>query len=846
MFASQFHCMIHNMRSSRVLFLCFLLTLFATRNVVCGQTVTSPEAHLGRPLGTDFQLADWGEVSSWYTKLGNESPNVITKKIGTTTEGRDFLISIISSQENLKNLETLQRYSAIIADPRGHSEAAKREALEKGKVILMVSPQIHSTEAAGSEAAMKFAYTLATSQEEPWVSARENLVVGIFACTNPDGLDHVVKWYRKYVGTPYEATVMLELYQHYTGHDNNRDWFMLTQAETRIVTEQLYKVWHPHVYWDIHQQGSMRERMFVPPHRDPLNPNLDPAIVTGIGAIGSRAMHDLTRDGLTGISTGVSYDMWWNGGNRSVPVRHNIIGILTEAASVEIATPVFIPRAKLLPPRGLAGYHPSNQFPKPWEGGWWRLSDIINYQFSFGKSLVGSLAREPQFWLRNALEASERTIAKGEESGPRAWILPSNNRDPDAVRRLVDVLLLSGIELHVAQMDIEADGCRYPKGSIVILRNQPYSSHVKDLFDVQSYPEGEPPYDVSGWTLPMLLGVRRVEVMHPIETAALRKVDSVDAAVKDFAGDPRLAKEKKALSSAHSGSWTQVVKSLAKSTPVSFETTGENAGLLRFGEKSGLVMERLPRIGLYSPWSGNMDEGWMRWVLDTWEIPYVTVRNEQLRAGNLSDFIDVLLIPDVGSRHLDEGRAEGSVPAEFARGLAPEGAVAVEEFVRSGGTLVTLGDSSQWAIDLLRLPLVDVTREKINAEFSCPGSVLRAIPASNEALTAGLPESMAVFFSGSRAWREFTDEEFKKSKAEKGRLKTLLYYAPTRVLLSGWIAKPEIIAGRSAWVEASYGKGRVHLFGFRPQYRAWSQGTFQLVFRAMLMDGNQQLSKFSK
>ncbi|MFN7141157.1 MAG: peptidase M14, partial [Limisphaerales bacterium] len=516
-----------------------------------------------------------------------------------------------------------------------------------------------------------------------------------------------------------------------------------------------------------------------------------------------------------------------------------IIGLLTEAASVEIATPVFLPRSRLSAPRGLAGYHPSNQFPDPWAGGWWRLSDIINYQFAFGKSLVGSLAREPQLWLRNALEASERTIAKGVENGPRAWIVPSNNRDPDAVKRLADVLLRSGIELHVAPAEIEADGRRYPTGSIVILRNQPYSAHVKDLFDVQNYPDGEPPYDVAGWTLPMLLGVRRVEVMQQIEEANLRQVKSVEEATKAFVGDKRLAANQNLLSSAHSASWTEVFKKVQADTPVRFAVRGDTAGLFHLNDqdpKDGIVINKAPRIGLYSPWSGSMDEGWMRWVLDTWEIPYVTVRNEQLRAGHLADFLDVLLIPDIGAKQLDEGRAEGSIPDEFARGLAPEGAVAVEEFVRSGGTLITLGDSSNWAIDLFRFPLVDVTREKANSDFSCPGSVLRTIPTGEEAIAAGLADSVAVFFSKSSAWRDFTDEEYKRLKLEKGKVKTLLQYAPTRVLLSGWINKPDVIAGRSAWVEARHGKGRVHLFGFRPQYRAWSQGTFPLIFRAMLLD----------
>ena len=232
-----------------------------------------------------------------------------------------------------------------------------------------------------------------------------------------------------------------------------------------------------------------------------------------------------------------------------------------------------------------------------------------------------------------------------------------------------------------------------------------------------------------------------------------------------------------------------------------------------------------------------MDEGWLRWVLDTWRTPFVTVRNEMLRAGSLESFLDVLVIPSVSSGQLDAGRSPGSVPADFSGGLDPEGAVAVEEFVRRGGRLVTLGRSSQWAIDLFRLPLVDVTRGEEGAGFSCPGSVLRGIP-EDDLRTAGLPSSIALFFSRSAAWREMKADEREEEGIEEpveGALRTLLRYAPTRVLLSGWITQPERIAGRSAWIEARHGAGTIDLFGFRPQYRGWCQASFQLLYRALLL-----------
>jgi hypothetical protein len=237
----------------------------------------------------------------------------------------------------------------------------------------------------------------------------------------------------------------------------------------------------------------------------------------------------------------------------------------------------------------------------------------------------------------------------------------------------------------------------------------------------------------------------------------------------------------------------------------------------------------MPRVGLYSPWSGSSDEGWMRWLFDTSKLPYVTVRNEMIRAGKLASFVDVLVLPDVSTSTLDAGRAPGSAPSEYTGGLDPEGAIAIEEFVRDGGTLIALGGASSWAIQLFQIAVTDATKEKDASEFSCPGSVLRTIPEESW-LTAGLSDSIAVFFSGNTAWK------LQEGKKDEPAPKVLLRYAPTELLLSGWIKKPEVIAGKAAWVRAEHGKGSVHLFAFSPQYRGWSQQSFQLLYRAILLD----------
>ncbi len=840
-----------------ILHLVVMISSTACAPMVIAQSagVTSPEEHLGRPVGVDFELADWTEESSYFRLLGEQSPHVITKRVGETTEGRDFLISIISSESNLANLESIKSSSRILADPRGSTNSEVQDAIQNGKVILFVSCAMHATEAAGSQFGLEFAYTLATSNEEPWKSARDSMVVVLYV-TNPDGVDHVTNWYRETVGTPYEATGLLKLYQYYAGHDNNRDWFMLTQNETRIVSELLYTEWFPQIYWDVHQQGSSRERFFVPPYRDPLNPNLDPNIITGIDALGSRALHDLTRAGFKGVSTGVSYDMWWNGGNRNVPVRHNIIGLLTEAASVNIASPKFFAPGDLAAPRGIeGGYISSNRFPDPWPGGWWRLRDIIDYEMEFGQSLLASVNREPATWRSNAHQAASRTIRAGRESAPIAWIMPSDNRDPDAVRRFIDVLLRTGVEVHVSPDAIEADGRTYPAGSIVIMRDQPYGQHIKDLMDVQRYPDGAPPYDVSGWTLPFLLGIRRVEVVQPFAETPFVEVQTPAEATELFAGDVRVIDPKGMIANRrpwsvhHSSAWQELVQRLQTDSTVQFAKSGPNEGVFLSGEfslQSDMLTEvsEMPRIGIYSPWSGSMDEGWLRYVFDTNDVPYDSIKNEMIRAGQLNDVIDVLIVASIGSSQLNNGRSPGTVPDRYASGLSPEGAIAIEDFVRNGGRLITLGSSSQWAIDLLELPITDVTRGAEASGFSCPGSVLRALPKTESAYVAGLPGSLALFFSRSAAYRTMSSAEVEGAygigprdiAGSSADVDTLLRYAPTRVLMSGWLKESQVIENQAAWMYTRYGQGDVHIFGFRPQYRGWSQATFPLIFRAVFLD----------
>lgn len=820
----------------RLASLALLCCLLGARAHAAAPDVDSPETYLGRPIGTDFQLADWTKVSGYYKRLDEQSPRVVLESPGKTTEGRDFLIAVISSEQNLARLAEIKAANKIIADPRGRTDAEKKKAIEQGKVTLFITPTMHSTEVAATEMAMHLAWQLATSDEEPFKSARENTVIVITPSLNPDGVDHVVGWYRENAYTPFEGSGMTKLYQYYTGHDNNRDWFMLTQAESRMLTRLMYKEWFPQILWDVHQQGNSSERLFVPPYRDPLNPNIDSAIVAATNLIGTRAVVDLNREGLTGVATGVAYDNWWNGGNRGVPCRHNVIGILTEAASARMASPVFQERSSLKGPYEGAGYQQSNQFVNPWPGGWWRLKDIHAYELAFARSLLGSINREPDFWRKNAMEAAERSIAAGKAGGPRAWLIPSDNRDLGAVRRLLDSLILGGVEISVSQSPFKADGIEYPPGTIVIWRDQPYGNYVKDLFELQEFPSGTKPYDVSGWTLPLLMGVRRVAVAHDFQ-ATTRLVAQSTEATRSFMGDPRLRQSDKSgmLSLSDSETWTILAQGLQQGQSFHYDSrSGTADGLVSTQPGPGRTVQlsRLPRIGVYAPWSSSMDEGWLRWVLDSFKIPFVTVRNEMLRAGNVNAQLDVLIIPDINASELDHGRKPGSIAPALADGLAPEGSLAVKEFVAKGGTLIAFDGSCSWVIDLFQLPLKNVLKEAGAKDFACPGSVLRGV-VKRHPLTVGLPDDVAVFFSDSVGWKLMTKTERDAASRVEADINTLLEYAPTQLLLSGYINNAKALEGASAWVNVSQGQGNIHLFGFRPHYRGWSQGTFHLLFRAI-------------
>lgn len=798
--------------------------------------IPPPAAVLGFEPGTDSMLATWAQVSGYINRLARASAAVRVDTLGRTTEGRPFQLVVITSPGNQARLAEIKSAQRLLADPRLLGDATYDSLRGAQPAVVLIGNNIHSDEIASSLMGPVLAYRLAT---DPALGALlDSVVVLLIPSTNPDGLDTVVAWYRRYKGTRYEGGPLPWLYHKYVGHDNNRDWFMVTQAETRLVTRALYHEWFPLAVYDVHQMGDSGPRFFVPPMTDPVNPNLDPAIVAGISAVGAQMAADLYAAGKRGIVHQYSFDLWWHGGFRSTPTRHNMIGIISEAASARLASPIGLRPADVEQPRRGVNH------PGPWPGGLWGLRDIIEYELIAATSLIRLAARERAAWIERFVSLGRRAIEAGRREPPFAYLLPPEQRDPGAWAALANVLLAGGVEVARAEADFTADGARHPAGTLVVPLAQPFRAHAKDLLEPQEFPEAFRPYDVTGWTLPYSMGVRVVGVRERF-TAPLVRVDTIVPAPGRIEGSGdvfilrnRTNRESTAIAALLTAGQTVTLAgdSVIVRGPRARQILAEHAARYGFpitavqsAPRAGPARRRMPRIALYQPWTENIDEGWTRWLFEQYGITYTTVHDSDLRRGGLRARFDVLVLPDERPERLVHGLDSTRIPVQYAGGMGEEGVRALSDFVRDGGTLVCLDGSSDFAISRLNLPVVNVLAGEASgpevSRFYAPGSIFGVAlgePPGASTVTVGVPDSFKVYFAASGAF------------AAQGPARALARY-PSNPLRSGYARHTERLAGKAALVEAPVGRGRVILFGFRPQFRGQTHGTFKLLFNAVLL-----------
>ncbi len=826
-----------------------------------GAQIPAPENHFGFRMGADRRIASADAIERYFETVASRSDRVKIVDIGPTTEGHRTLAAIVSAPENIRNLEQIRATNERLADPRTLApEEAKRLATSH-KLVVAIGASIHASEVGASQAANELLYSLATGADPSVLTVLQNVVVIVIPSLNPDGHRLVTDWYAKTMGTSFEGGPMPWLYHKYAGHDINRDAFMMNLAENRNLARFFYSSWHPQVFLTMHQMEANGPRFFVPPNTDPIDLNYDPLIWRSVALLGGAMALELEREGKTGVVSNAKYDYYWPGFEDSAPLGHNTVCLLTEAASVNVATPITVAPGELRAGfKGLADYRPQINFPAPWPGGLWTLRDIVEYDLTAVRGLLFAAAAYREPLVQNFYEMGRRAVEMGRRGGPYAFVIPQEQHDHLAARKLETLLLEGAVEIHRALESFRADGEPYPEGTDIIFLAQPYRAYVKTLLERQQYPArrvdpggvAEGPYDVAGWTLPEQMGVKVVTIDRVFEAPSTSRLTSVTVLPQTVWGE---RKPSYWLIDAHGNGGAVAVNRLvaAGATPswttapldiegVRFERgslvvphlkTAERtvAGIARdLGLRVNGMKGKLPagtrpvggaRVGLYKPWTESIDEGWTRWVLEQYEFTFASVTNAMVRLGNLRAQYDVIVLPSASVDGLVSGHAADIVPAEYAGGLTTVGVEALKTFVQAGGTLVCLGQSAALAISAFDLPIRDIARDN-EVRLFVPGSILRLDLDTSQPLGYGMEARTVAFFASSSAF-----------DASDG-VETVARYAVRDLLVSGTLEGESLIAGRSAVVQTHVGDGRVVLLGFPVQHRGQSLATFRLLFNAVL------------
>jgi len=543
---------------TRVVLTPTLVTLAAVGSAGA-QDLTSPVDFFGHEIGADYELPNYTALTEYWETLAAESPRMTLQSIGNTAEGRTQLMAIVTSPENHANLDRYREISASLGRAEGIDEDQARALAKEGKAVIWIDGGLHATEVLGAQQLMETVWQFVSGSDDETLRILDDVVI-LFVHANPDGMELVSDWYTRVEEKTERSTRGIPvLYQKYVGHDNNRDFYASTQPESENMNRVMYREWYPQIVYNHHQTGPTGTVMFAPPFRDPFNYNIDPMVIMGIDLVGS-AMHSrFAAEGKPGTTRrrGANYSTWWNGGLRTTPYFHNMIGLLTE--TIGHPTPMEIPLVmdRVVPNDGL----PNPIQPQPWH-----FRQSIDYSVTANKAVLDLASRYRETFLYRLWRMGMNSIERGskdhwtihpkladqlavemgldrsgtdfaqsvggfgrvqgtredylkmftpERRDPRGYILTAEQADFPTATKLVNALLETGVIVHRATADFRVEGTDYPAGSYVVKAAQAFRPHVLDMFEPQDHPNDfqypgappTPPYDNAGWTLAIQMGV---------------------------------------------------------------------------------------------------------------------------------------------------------------------------------------------------------------------------------------------------------------------------------------------------------------------------------------------------
>ncbi|MDB4913319.1 MAG: peptidase carboxypeptidase [Gemmatimonadetes bacterium] len=672
--------------------------------------ITTPKESFGANFGDDYFLANYKQISSYWRTLARESDRMKLVEIGKTAEGRPHLMAIVTSPENHRTLARYKEISARLAHAEGLTDEQARVLAREGKAVVWIDGGLHATETVGAQQLGEMVYEMVSRNDEETRRVLNDVII-LFVHANPDGNDLVADWYMRNPN-PKERTFaqLPRLYQKYIGHDDNRDFFASTQAETENENRVLYHEWFPQLLYNHHQSGPAGTVVYSPPLRDPYNYNLDPMLILGLQSVGA-AMHTRlaaeNKGGAT-MRSGGPYDGWWNGGIRNTATFHNTIAMLTEI--IGGPTPVRIPLV-------LARQIPSADIALPIAPQEWHMKQSIDYSLSLDRAVLDYASRMRENLLFNIYKMGKHSIERGSTDtwtanprrdgdiaaknasaddsvkwaamkapairDPRGYVIPSDQSDFPTATKFVNALLETGITVERATKAFSVAGKQYPANSYVVHTAQAFRPHIMDMFEPQVHPDvfpfpgspPTPPYDNAGWTLAYQMGVQFDRILDgftgPFEkitdwnvrppagkvvaTSGATGYLTSSRANDAFIALNRLLKANQAVTRLAApmtvnGNTYPAGSLYVQAPPAQLQPIASQLGLTFEGTTSAPPADamklRTPRVALWDTYGGSMTAGWTRWILEQYEFPFERVFAPALDKGGLNAKYDVIVFVD--------------------------------------------------------------------------------------------------------------------------------------------------------------------------------------------------------